>query len=128
MAVKYKKVKQVVKDKNGNEKEVFYARSCERRKIRLNDIAERIARYTTLTRGEVHSVLMALADTIPDYLLDNESVELGDLGILSLHLGSHCEEKEEDVSWRSIKDLKVQFRAGKRIKDRLKYANFKLVK
>ncbi|MCT4589946.1 MAG: hypothetical protein N4A71_19125 [Carboxylicivirga sp.] len=128
MALKYKKVKQIVKDKSGQEKEVFYARSCKRQKIELNVVAEHIASYTTLSRGEVHAVLLALADTIPNYLLDNQSVELGDLGIISLHMSSRCEEKEEDVSWRSIKDLKVQFRAGKRLKNRIKHASFKWVK
>jgi len=128
MAIKYKKIKQTVKDKNGDEKAIYYARSCKRNIVSLDQIAERIAGYTTLSRGEVHGVLYALADTIPQYLLDNESVELGDLGILSLHLSSQSEEKEEDVTWRSIKELKVQFRASKRIKKQLKNASFKLVK
>jgi hypothetical protein len=71
---------------------------------------------------------LALADKIPEYLLDNKSVELGDLGIISLHLSSRCEAKEEDVNKRSIKEVKVQYRANKRIKDRLKRAKFELAK
>ncbi|MBR8537128.1 hypothetical protein KDU71_16280 [Carboxylicivirga sediminis] len=128
MTINYKKVKQIVKDKNGNEKEVYYARSCQRRKIDLYDLAERLASYSILSPVDIHSVLIGLADVIPEYLMDNKSVDLGDLGIISLHLSSHSEETEEAVTWRSIKDLKVQFRAGVRFKKKLKHASFKLVK
>ncbi len=128
MSLKYKKVRQPVADADGNQREIHYARACKRRRVKLDEVAEHIASYTTLSRGEVHSVLIALTDSIPGYLLDNQSVELGDLGTLSLHFTSHSEETEEAVTWRSIKDLKVQFRAGMRFKKKLKNAHFKLVK
>jgi predicted histone-like DNA-binding protein len=128
MAIRYKKIKQTIRDKNGEEKEVFYARSCERDIVDINKLADHIASYTVLSSIDVRSVLMALPDKIPEYLLDNKSVELGDLGIISLHLSSRCEAKEEDVNKRSIKEVKVQYRANKRIKDRLKRAKFELAK
>lgn len=128
MSIKYKKVKQRVTNAKGQVKEVFFARACQRHKVTLDDVAEHIAGYTSLSRSDVHSVLIALSDTIPDYLLDNNAVELGDLGIFSLHFNSQSEEAEEKVTWRSIQELKIRFRPGKRIKDRLKFPSFKLAK
>lgn len=127
MSINYKKVKQIIKDQNGNEKEIYYARACQRQRVKLDKLAERIASYCTLSSVDVKSVLIALTDTIPDYLLDNKSVELGDLGTISLHFTSESTESEDEVTWRSIKDMRVQFRAGKRIKKQLKQVNFKLV-
>ncbi len=128
MAIKYKKVKQRIINKSGEEKEVYYARACKRRRVDLNEVADHLSQLTTLSRPDVYCVLIALADTIPHYLLNNKSVELGDLGTISLHFTSNSNESEKEVTWRSIKDLKVQFRAGKRIKEKLKHASFKMVK
>ena len=128
MTIKYKKIKQLVKGADGTSREIHYARACNRQRVKLDEVADHIADYTSLSRGEVHAVLMALTDSIPRYLLDNQTVELGDLGTLSLHFTSQSEERAEAVSWRSIKDLKVQFRAGLRLKKRLKHASYELVK
>lgn len=127
MAIKYKVIEQPPSKLSVTNKPTYNARACKRYKASLKDIAEAIQRRSSLTKAEVYGVLISLTDIIPDLLLDNKSVDLGDLGTISLHLSSKSEDKPEDVSWRSIKELKVKFRASVELKKNLKEAHFKRV-
>ena len=80
---------------------------------------------TSLSDIDVKMVLMGLSEIIPDLLLNNQSVEIGELGIFSVSLKSDPAVKYEDAAWRKIRDLKVNFRVGRSIQERVKYASFK---
>ncbi|MBS2210456.1 HU family DNA-binding protein [Carboxylicivirga mesophila] len=127
MAVKYKVVKQGVNRLSNTDRNYYFAHACGRSKIGLEKLAERISRRCTLSRGDIYATLVELTDIIPEFLLENQSVQLGDMGTFSLSLSSSSEAKAEDVSWRSIKEVKVQFRAGKEMKEQLKDVTFKKV-
>ncbi len=127
MAIKYKVIEQPPSLLSKSGKPSYNARACARKRVSMENIAEVIERSSSLTKGDIYSTLIALTDLIPTYLLNNESVELGRLGTLSLSLSSKSEAQPEAVTWRSIKELKVQFRAGTQLKDKLKYAHFKRV-
>ncbi|WP_289053116.1 HU family DNA-binding protein [Carboxylicivirga marina] len=127
MAIKYKVIKQPPNKLSTTGKPSYNARACERSRVSLDEISEIIQRNSSLSKADVYSTLISLTDIIPDFLLNNQSVDLGKLGTISLHLSSHSEDQPEDVTWRSIKELKVQFRAGKELKKELKKAHFKRV-
>ncbi len=127
MAIKYKVVKQGVNRLSNTNREYYFAHACGRRKISLEKLAERMSRRSTLSRGDIYATLIELTDIIPECLLENESVQLGSLGTFSLSLSSRSEARAEDVSWRSIKNVKVQFRAGKEMKEQLTDISFKKV-
>jgi len=127
MAIKYKVIKQGATPLTQTNKSYYTARACKRSLVGLDEIAELLSLRSTLSKADVFATLIALTEAIPEYLLNNQSVQLGDLGTVSLHLSSKSESTPEDVTWRSIKELKVQFRAGKEIKKSLKSAHFKKV-
>lgn len=128
MTLKYKVIHQQAKADNGTEKDLYYARACQRGLVDLNAVAGMLASRSSVSRGDVYLTLIGLTDLIPQLLLENKAVSLGELGIISLHFGSEVKPNKADVTHRCIKNLKVQFRAGKLIKDALRFPNFKRVK
>jgi predicted histone-like DNA-binding protein len=86
-----------------------------------------LAQRTSLSSINVRSVLWGLTDVIPDLLLDNYSVEIGELGIFSVSMKSEPSDKLEDATWRKIHDLKVNFRVGKKIQGKVKNASFEKI-
>ncbi|TAJ11610.1 hypothetical protein DMA11_16275 [Marinilabiliaceae bacterium JC017] len=120
MAIKYKTIRQATPGKQGGGTYRYYARACEREKKEIKYLAKIIAQRSSLSESDVKAVLDELTSVVPRLLLDNNTVQLGDFGTLSLHLNSRGEATTEDVSWRSIKDVKVQFRAGLELKKQIK--------
>ena len=124
MTIKYKATKMAQPGIKGGGQYKYYPRVCERRKMDLNSLAERISMKSTLTRADVHATLVALVDEIPDLLLDNYSVQLGELGIFSAHINGESANTAEELTYRNIKNLKVVFRPGISIKQGVKNARF----
>lgn len=124
MALKYR----AVKHKLPRQEDKYYARACNRYKVTIDDLAELISRSSSASRADVVLVLTALTDLVPSLLLDNKLVQLGELGTVSLHLNSEGEATEEAVTWRSIKNVRVRFRAGMKFKKQLSDLRFKKVK
>lgn len=125
MTIEYKAVRIVTPVKKDGEDHKFYPRVCNRGKIDLYDMAEQIASMSTFSESDVHGVLTAFISQIPHFLLNNKSVELGDLGTFSLHISGEGVEKAEQINAHKIKGVKMAFRPSTRIKQKLKWAKFK---
>lgn len=124
MTIKYKIIKTSQPGIKGGGKYTYQARISNRRKIGLNELARDISNRCTLRRSDVTAVLTELTDLIPQLLMDNCSIQLGDLGTFSLHAGSKPSETPEMVNESKITDLRVAFRPGEIVKDELKLAKF----
>ena len=120
MTLKYK----AVRHKLPQQGDKYYARACKRQKVTLDELAVLISRNSSASRADVVMVLTALTDLVPSLLLQNNSVQLGELGTVSLHLNSRGEATEEEVTWRSIKDVRVQFRASTIFKKQLRNLHY----
>lgn len=124
MTIHYKVIKAAQPGVKGGGSYQYYARINNRKKIELDELAGDIANSCTLRKSDVYAVLIELTERIPDYLLDNCSVQLGQLGIFSLHAQSRASETEEEVNETKITNLNIAFRPGSKIKERLKPAKF----
>ncbi len=124
MTVKYKIIKTAQPGVKGGGNYSYYARISNRNKKNLDDLAVDIANRCTLRRSDVHAVLIELSDRIPELLLDNFSVQMGDLGTFSLHAKSIPSETPEMVNESKITGLHVAFRPGKKVKKELAQAQF----
>jgi predicted histone-like DNA-binding protein len=125
MAIHYKIVKQAEPGIMGGGNYKYYARACGTRKINLREISDMLAQRSALSPGDVFGTVIGLVDLIPGLLMDGHTVEVGELGTFSLSLKSKGENSKDEVSYRSIKNLKINFRAGSRLKDVLAYAKFR---
>lgn len=124
MAIKYKVIQQEVTTKSVEKEFRYYARACDRSRMDLEAISKIISRRSTLSPGDIQHVLTALTELIPELLIDNQSVHLGDLGTISLHLRSRGEDSPKGVTSRSITELRAAFRAGRKLKKGLTDARF----
>jgi len=124
MALKYK----AVAHKLPQQPEKFYARACNRHKVTLDDLATMISRNSSASRADVVMVLTSVTDLVPSLLLQNNSVQLGELGTISLHFNSKGELSEEAVTWRSVNRVRVRLRAGLMFKKKLDKISLKRVK
>lgn len=90
----------------------------------LKAIGIDIVEKSSLTRGDVNNTLDNLVDQVPKYLLDGQSVNLGDLGTLRISFSSEGVESEEDFHTSKIKNVKLIFTPGKELKKKLRDASF----
>jgi len=102
----------------------IYATPVKRGSKPLKSIGSDIVKISSLSKGDVDNVLSNLVDLIPDYLLEGNSVHLGELGTMRLSFSSEGVENEEDFSTSKIKGLKIIFTPGKDLKDKISRARF----
>ncbi|MGQ8338736.1 HU family DNA-binding protein [Sunxiuqinia sp. A32] len=124
MSVKYKLIKQATPGIKGGGAYKYYVRACERQKSTLNDVASKLAERSSLSRADVVGVLTGLADLVPELLLNNQTVELGELGIFSLHLKSESAEQPRVDAYRLIKGVQVHFSPGSELKRAVRFPDY----
>jgi predicted histone-like DNA-binding protein len=124
MAVSYKIVKQCQPGIKGGGKWKYYARACNRRRISLDTLCREIVLQSSLSRGDVISVITMFTDMVPDKLKEGYTVDLGSLGILSLSIKSEGQDTPEDVTSRSISGVQINFRPGVEMKKEIKNVKF----
>ncbi|MBS2100452.1 HU family DNA-binding protein [Carboxylicivirga linearis] len=90
----------------------------------LKAISVDIVEKSSLTRGDVNNTLDNLVDQIPKYLLDGNSVSLGDLGTLRMSFSSERVDSATDFNASMIKNIKIIFTLGKDLKKKLADASF----
>jgi predicted histone-like DNA-binding protein len=118
----------IVKQRNAldkDKKEMYYPRLTKRYKYTLRDIAQHISDQSSLSRADIMAVLISLEEVIPKMLKNGRTVSLGDLGSFSLQAHAATSPSEEEVTWRSFKELKARFRPGSALKIHLSSVNFK---
>jgi predicted histone-like DNA-binding protein len=101
------------------EEKKYYASVATRGTIDLDGLADLICKFSSLSKGDVHSVLFNLLDAIPHELLDGKVVKLGKLGSLSLNVDSEGVATAEEVTGDLVKSVHVIFRPGQEFKDDL---------
>ncbi|MCW0482230.1 HU family DNA-binding protein [Gaoshiqia sediminis] len=124
MTVKYRLVKQATPGVKGGGHYKYYARACDRRKITLDELADMLEKRSSLSRGDIIGTLVGMIDLIPDLLLNNHTIELGQLGTFSLNLKSHASEEPRTDGFRLIKSADISFRPSPRLKQAVKYPDY----
>lgn len=102
----------------------YYANHISKGRKNLNDISKDIEDKSSLSRGDIGNVLDNLVDQVPKYLLDGQSVSLGDMGSLRLSFSSEGAETPELFSTSMIKSVKIIFTPGKMLKEEIAKARF----
>lgn len=127
MTLRYKIVEQAEPGIKGGGSYQYYLRAAGRELITVDKLAKKLAEQTSLSDIDVKMVLMGLSEIVPDLLLSNYSVEIGELGIFSVSLKSDPSPTKEEATWRKIRELKVNFRVNKSIQKRVRDASFRRI-
>lgn len=125
MPIKFKVVKRAQSGVKGGGLAKYQAVATGRDMIDTYELARIISERCTLRTSDVRGVLVALSELIPEMLLNGLSVQLQDIGILSTSLDCPLKDTPEVINEYTIKGLRVQFRADKRLKDLLRDCSFK---
>lgn len=100
---------------NPSDKELpprYYAQAQASGDVSVREMSERIQAACTVTKADVHAVLIALEDVIIDALKGGEIVRLGDLGTFQIGLSGKGAISEEDYEVSLIKKARINFRPG----------------
>ena len=95
-----------------NEPPRYYARAQASGEMTLREMAERIQQSCTVTKADVHAVLVAMEDVIIGALKAGEMVRMGDLGTLQIGLSGKGSAIEEDYEPSLITKARINFRPG----------------
>ena len=90
----------------------FYAQVQTSGDVSMREMCERIQQSCTVTKADVHAVLVAMEDVIVDALKGGEIIRLGDLGTLRVSLSSKGALTEKEYTSSLITKSRIIFRPG----------------
>ncbi|GHT37111.1 DNA-binding protein [Bacteroidia bacterium] len=93
-------------------------------KVTLEDLAEETEARTSLSRGDVESVLTTTMQILPFYLKLGLSVQLGDIGTMRLSINSEGVPVGETFKHTNIKGVRTIFTPSVELKENLKNTSF----
>ena len=102
----------------------WYASPQTQGTVSLDALATEISGRSSLTRGDVKSVLENLVDLMPQKLADGWSIKLGGLGTFRASFSSSGSDTPEEFNAAQIRGTKVLFTSGKAIKTGLEDISF----
>lgn len=102
----------------------WYANPVNDGKITQRDLAREIVTTSSLSRGDITSVIENLLDAMPKYLLMGKSVSLGEFGTLRLSFTSEGVDTVDQFNTNLISGVKVVFTPGVELKKSLDEIKF----
>ena len=87
----------------------YYMQVAPVKPVELGDIAARIERTSTVSSADIKAVLDALQYEVREQIKAGHSVRLGDLGSFRPTIACKGMDKAEDLTFRNIKRVRVQF-------------------
>lgn len=84
--------------------------------VGLRFITDKISGNSSLSRGDVLSVIQNFVEKLKEQLLEGKSVNISGLGVFTLSLKSKGEESSEEVKARSVRAVRICFQASKDLK------------
>lgn len=106
----------------------YYASAMHDASVDLDGLATAVSNRCSLRRSDVHGVLIALMDIIPDELSNGKIVTLDSLGSFYINVKSEGAETPEELSHSYVKGLKVQYRPALKLKKQLKMIDLSFAK
>jgi predicted histone-like DNA-binding protein len=104
----------------------WYAAPVNEGKITQRDLAQDIVGLSSLSRGDILSVIENVIDTMPKYLMMGKSVNLGELGTLHISFSSDGVDKVEDFNTDMINGVRILFTPGVLLKNSIEHLSFEV--
>jgi len=94
----------------------YIARPSKRQQIDIDRISQMISERSAYSKPDVVGMLHMFAELVPELLKDNYTVHLKPLGVYSLSFKSKSVENPENISFRSVTEVRMQFRPDPEVK------------
>jgi predicted histone-like DNA-binding protein len=124
MAILYKVSKRAEPGVKGGGKNKYCAIPYKRQMIETDELADDIQEICTVHRVDLISVISALKYAIVKNMLSGHSVKLEGLGIFSVSFKVEMKDSAEEVTSRSIKEVRLTFRPDVELKKKLQGSEF----
>jgi predicted histone-like DNA-binding protein len=98
----------------------WYAIPVNDGRITKTEISKELSALSSISRGDVSSIVENLIETLPKYLLMGKTVSLGEFGSLRLSFSSEGVDTPADFSTSKISGVKVIFSPGVEFKNTLR--------
>ena len=119
MSVLFKAVRKSQPGLAGGGNYKFYASIVRQQPVELRKFANEIASRCTLTTTDVYAVLESFLERMHTYMEEGRIIRLGDFGSFTPFLSSNGEVTPEDITKHSISKMRISFRPGMELHDRL---------
>jgi predicted histone-like DNA-binding protein len=101
-----------------------YANPVNTGKMTIRDVAREISARSSLSRGDVESVLNNFMEVLPTFLKLGMSVQMGSFGTVRLNLQSNGADPTVGFKPSDIKGVKVIFTPSVELKESLRNVSF----
>jgi len=107
--LRFKTIKSTFENKEG--KKLYYPRLMQRGEpVETHELAEALARESSLTVGDVQNVIWNLTPVMKSFLMDGRSVKFNGLGTFSVSAKSrYGVETAKEVTSKQIRSLHIRF-------------------
>ncbi|APD06951.1 hypothetical protein UJ101_01432 [Flavobacteriaceae bacterium UJ101] len=102
----------------------WYANPVKQGTKTLDTISKDISGRSSLTSGDVSNVIENLIEQLPKYLVEGNSVKLGNLGTFRISFSSEGVEKPADFTTDKIRGVKILFTPSSIVKKELETMKF----
>ncbi len=100
----------------------WYAQIVLGKEVTVAELVEDIEKFSALSEPDIRGVLIALENVIQKKLADGRIVRFEQLGSLYPSLSSSPADKEDKLTADNIREVKVNYRPGKRITEAMQAA------
>ena len=97
----------------------YYAATLHDDVVELNELAVAISNQCTLRRSDVHGVLLALMDIIPEELSAGKMISFGELGTFCVNVKSEGSETVDGFVPSMVTRKRIVYRPRKGLRDKL---------
>lgn len=104
--------------------EKYYLTAIKTGRCDLERLAYLISNQSTVREPDCLAVLNAFVHNMLDELEQGRIVELGSLGSFQIGVNSYGSETEEEVGLTNIRRVHLKYRAGRKIRKKLKTLEF----
>lgn len=105
---------------SSDETQALHARIVPYGTIGIDQLMENAQGRSTFTAADIRGALRLLSDLMAERLEEGYNVELEGIGFFSVSLASRPVMEKKEIRSESVHFKNVNFRCGKRLKDRLK--------
>lgn len=126
--MKYKVIKRGYPGVIGGGEQKYYATPVYTGETNLRNLGDELSARSTVTKTDAIAVLTGLVDLIAERLKNGDIVRLGDLGSFRISVSSSGEDTAEQVSSRSIRKNRVNFRPAQELQNALSDLSFEKVR
>ena len=127
MSIAFKVIERGEPGVAGGGQKKFYATQVATGESDIDNLTRSIERTSTVSGADIRAVLYGFVETMMDDLAAGKIVKLGELGNFRVSISSEGKNTGEEVNASAIKNARIIFSPGKKLKKLLQSLDYKKV-